>query len=85
MPKKSCHLIAMDLSKQQTLNTDPKTTQQINFTGNLDLAGKTVRVFSIVEVKESVLLFFKRNCESIVNTFRKFILVLIENEAISGC
>ena len=29
-------MIAVDLSKQQALDTDPKAIQQINFTGNLD-------------------------------------------------
>ena len=29
-------MIAIDLSKQQTLNADPKAIQKINFTGNLD-------------------------------------------------
>ena len=29
-------LIAIDLSKQQKLDADPKAIQQINFTGNLD-------------------------------------------------
>ena len=28
-------LIAIDLSKQQTLNADPEAIQQINFTANL--------------------------------------------------
>ena len=28
--------IAMDLSKQQALDVDPRATQQINFTANLD-------------------------------------------------
>ena len=28
-------LIAIDLSKQQNLDADPKAIQQINFTGNL--------------------------------------------------
>ena len=32
-------MIAIDLSKQQALNADPKTIQQINFTGNLDRGG----------------------------------------------
>ena len=31
----------MDLSKQHTLDADPKSIQQINFTGNLDRAGNT--------------------------------------------
>ena len=29
-------MIAIDLSKQQKLDIDPKAIQQINFTGNLD-------------------------------------------------
>ena len=29
-------MIAVDLSKQQALDADPKAIQQINFTGNLD-------------------------------------------------
>ena len=29
-------MIAIDLSKQEELDTDPKAIQQINFTGNLD-------------------------------------------------
>ena len=29
-------MIAIDLSKQQALNTDPRAIQQICFTGNLD-------------------------------------------------
>ena len=29
-------MIAIDLSKQQALDADPKAIQQINFTGNLD-------------------------------------------------
>ena len=29
-------MIAIDLSKQQELDPDPKTIQQIHFTGNLD-------------------------------------------------
>ena len=31
-------VIAIDLSKQQALDADPKAIQQINFTGNLDQA-----------------------------------------------
>ena len=32
-------MIAIDLSKQQTLDADPKSIQKINFTGSLDRAG----------------------------------------------
>ena len=31
-------MIAMDLSKQQALDADPRGIQQINFTANLDRA-----------------------------------------------
>ena len=33
--KKHYKMISIDLSKQQTHDADPKTIQQINFTGNL--------------------------------------------------
>ena len=34
--KKCYKVIAIDLSKQQVVDADPKGIQQINFTGNLD-------------------------------------------------
>ena len=39
-------LIAVDLSKQQALHDDPKAIQQINFTANLDRAGKKEILFN---------------------------------------
>ena len=39
-------LIAVDLSKQQALDDDPKAIQQINFTANLDRAGKKEILFN---------------------------------------
>ena len=48
----------MDLSKQQhTLDTDPKSIQQINFKGNLEFAGNTTMFFIIEEVKGTILDF----------------------------
>ena len=41
-------MIAVDLSKQQELDVDPRAIQQINFTANLDRAGNT-RVYFILE------------------------------------
>ena len=35
-------MIAVDLSKQQVLDADPRAIQQINFTANLDRAGNTL-------------------------------------------
>ena len=50
-------MIAIDLSKQQSLDADPKAIQKINFTGNLDQAGQTTKFFIIEEAKENILNF----------------------------
>ena len=50
-------MIAIDLSKQQALDADPRAIQQINFTVNLDRAGNTTMFFIIEEAKETVLDF----------------------------
>ena len=50
-------MIAVDLSKQQGLDTDPKAIQQINFTANLDRAGNTRFYFTLEEAKETVFEF----------------------------
>ena len=52
-------LIAIDLSKQQKLDADPKAIQQINFTGNLTRADGARMYFIIEEAKETVLDFSK--------------------------
>ena len=39
--EKHFKLIAIDLSKQQNLDVDPRAIQQINFTGNLNRYGNT--------------------------------------------
>ena len=50
-------MIAIDLSKQQALDVDPKAIQQINFTVNLDRAGNTRIYFILEETKEAVFEF----------------------------
>ena len=50
-------MIAVNLSKQQALNADPRAIQQINFTGNLDRAGNTRVYFILEEAKETILDF----------------------------
>ena len=52
-------MIAVDLSKQQTLDADPRVIQQINFTANLDRnrAGNTRVYFILEEAKETILDF----------------------------
>ena len=44
--------IAIDLSKQQALDADPRAIQQINFTANLSRAGNTRIYFILEESKE---------------------------------
>ena len=50
-------MIAIDLSKQQALDADPKAIQQINFTGNLDPDRNTTMLFIIEGVKQTILDF----------------------------
>ena len=55
--KKYYEMIAIDLSKQQALDADPKAIQQINFAANLDRAGNTRFYFILEEAKETVFEF----------------------------
>ena len=50
-------MIAVDLSKQQALDSDPRAIQQINFTANLDRVGNTRFYFILEEAKETILDF----------------------------
>ena len=50
-------MIAIDLSKQQALDADPKAIQQINFTANLDRANNARLYFILDEAKETVFEF----------------------------
>ena len=59
-------MIAIDLSKQQVLDADPKAIKQINFTGNLDRGwnadGRVINanttMFFIIEEKKEIILDF---------------------------
>ena len=53
----TCKMIAIDLSKQQALDSDPRAIQQNNFTANLDRAGNTKIYFILEEPKETILDF----------------------------
>ena len=53
-------MIAVDLSKQQALDADPRAIQQINFTVYLDRAGNTRFYFILEEAKETILDFSQR-------------------------
>ena len=50
-------MTAIDLSKQQVLDANPRLIQQINFTENLDRAGNTTMFFIFEEAKETVFEF----------------------------
>ena len=45
------------LSKQQALDADPRTIQQINFTANLDRVGNTTMFFITEQAKKSIFEF----------------------------
>ena len=53
-------MIAVDLSKQQALDADPRAIQQINFTANLDRAGNTRVYFILEEAKDTIQDFSQR-------------------------
>ena len=55
-------IIAIDLSKQQGLDADPRAIQQINFTVNLDR-----RICILEETKETVFEFLQGTVKSFIN------------------
>ena len=55
--KKYYEIIAVDLSKQQAIDANPKAIQQINFTANLYRKGNTRFYFTLEEAKETVFEF----------------------------
>ena len=59
-------MIAIDLSKQQVFDADPRAIQQINFTVDLDRAENITMFFVIEEAKETFGLL-TRNCKRFVN------------------
>ena len=65
--KKYYKMIAINLSKQQALDSDPKAIQQINFTANLDRVENTRIYFILEEAKENFFEFFTRNRKSFLN------------------
>ena len=53
-------MIAIDLSKQQALDADPKAIQQINFTVNLDRAGHTRFFFFFLKKQKKLFSNFQK-------------------------
>ena len=79
--KENYKMIAIDLSKQQTFDADPRAIQQINFTVNLDGAENTA-IFSIIEeAKEPVFDFSQENVEVFYMHCIITLIYLISNDS----
>ena len=76
-------MIAVDLSKQQALDADPKAIQQINFTAYLDRAGNARIYFILEEAKETALDFSERTVKVCRMQFHWVQLCWIQLNAIS--
>ena len=74
--KKYYKMIAVDLRKQQALDADPKTIQQINFTANLGRAGN-ISLFHSWRSEKNCPRLFTRNCKSFVNATSSSNLIFI--------
>ena len=76
-------MVAVDLSKQQALDADPKAIQQINFTANLDRAGNTRFYFILEEVKETVFEFSQVTVKVLwIQYHKRFNFYQYKNDAI---
>ena len=62
-------MIAIDFSKQQALDADPKTIQQINFTANLDRSGNTTFCFILEEAKGTIFEFSQGTVKELQTQF----------------
>ena len=65
-------MIAIDLSKKQALDADPRAIQQINFTANLDRARNTRFYFILEEVKDTIFEF----SQGIKNVLQFLVLII---------
>ena len=63
--KDSYKMIAIDLNKHQALDVYPTAIQQINFTTNLDRAGKAGIYFILEEAKETILNFLQGTAKAL--------------------
>ena len=79
--KENYKMIAIDLSKQQTFDTDPRAIQQINFTVNLDGAENTAIFPIIEEAKETVFDFSQGNVEVFYMHCIITLIYLISNDS----
>ena len=58
---KHYRMIAIDLSKKQALDADPKAIQRIKFTGNLSSNNNRL-IFFIIEKEKKRFRLFTRDC-----------------------
>ena len=58
-------MIAIDLSRQEVLDADPRAIKKINLTLNLDREGNKTMFFIIEEEKETVLDFSQRTVKAL--------------------
>ena len=75
--KENYKLIAIDLSKQQALDADPRAIQQINFTANLDTGAK---MFFIIEQAKKTVFEFSQGTVKVLNAISlnaKYSLIFI--------
>ena len=69
-------MIAVDLSKQQALDSDPRAIQQINFTANLDRANTRV-YFILEEAKETILDFSRGTVKVLQQVYRIYCKIIV--------
>ena len=71
-------MIAVDLSKQQVLDANPRVIQQINFTANLDRAGDT-RIYFILEEAKEIISVFSQGTAKVLQTYYRICCKIIFN------
>ena len=76
-------LIAIDLSKQQALDADPKPIQQIKFTGTLERAGNTILFFILEQLKKTFC--FLQEIARVLQIFFDLIQYQYKNDSIQQC
>ena len=62
-----CKITAIELSKEQALDVDPRAMQQRNFTGNLEREARPKTFFYVRSCKWSYFTFFTRYCNGVVD------------------
>ena len=79
--KEHYKLIAIDLSKQQKLDADSKSIQQINFTENLE---NSRTIFFIIEEAKETFLDFSKGAAKVLSVMILFCfdIILIQNDSI---